>query len=77
MVFWLRVIAIAVGVVLFALAEFRDVANEKKPYTTGRERYGTFYDDAAVLSLRLTGIGLIVLALISWVIGNHMPPGRV
>jgi multisubunit Na+/H+ antiporter MnhB subunit len=77
MVFWLRVIAIAVGVVLFALAEFRDVANEKKPYTTGRERYGTFYDDATVLGLRLAGVGLVVLSLISWVIGNHASPDRV
>ncbi len=74
MIFALRIAAIVVGVILFAVAELRDVANEKKPYTTGRERYGTFYDDATVLGLRLVGIGLVLLALISWVIGNHMPP---
>jgi hypothetical protein len=73
-IFALRIAAIVVGVILFAVAELRDVANEKKPYTTGRERYGTFYDDATVLGLRLVGIGLVLLALISWVIGNHMPP---
>jgi hypothetical protein len=74
MIFYLRIAAIAAGVVLFLVAEVRDAANERKPYTTGRERYGTFYDDAAVLGLRLAGIGLVVLALLTWVIGNHMPP---
>ena len=74
MVFWLRAAAIVVGLALFALAEYRDVANEKKPYATGTSRYGTFYDDATVLGLRLAGIGLVLLSLISWVIGNHMPP---
>jgi branched-subunit amino acid permease len=73
-ILWLRAGAIVAGIVLFALAEFRDAANEKKPYTSGRERYGTFYDDAAVLGLRLAGVGLVVLALITFVIGNHMPP---
>ena len=70
----LRIAAIAVGVALFILAEFRDIANEKKPYTTGRERYGTFYADASVLGLRLAGEGLVLISLITWVIGNHMPP---
>ncbi len=70
----LRIAAIVVGIALFAYAEVRDIANEKKPYTTGRERYGTFYDDATVLGLRMAGIGLVLLSLISWVIGNHMPP---
>jgi hypothetical protein len=70
----LRIAAIAVGVVLFALAEFRDVANAKKPYTTGKDRYGTFYADATVLGLRLAGVGLVLISLLTWVIGNHMAP---
>ncbi len=74
MIFALRIAAIVVGVILFAVAELRDVANEKKPYTTGRDRYGTFYDDAIVLGLRLTGVGLVLVSLITWVIGNHMLP---
>ena len=74
MVLGFRVAAIVIGVALFALAELRDVANERKPAATGRERYKTFYDDATVFGLRIAGLGLAVLALVSWVIGNHMPP---
>jgi hypothetical protein len=74
MVTTLRIAAIVVGVLLFALAEFRDVANAKKPYTTGRDRYGTFYDDATVLGLRLSGVGLVLVSLLTWVIGNHQLP---
>jgi hypothetical protein len=73
-IFWLRAGAIVVGIALFAVAELRDMANEKKPYASGSNRYATFYDDATVLGLRLAGIGLVLLSLISWVIGNHMPP---
>ena len=74
MIFGLRIAAIVVGVALFAVAELRDVQNERKPYATGRTRNETFYDDATVLALRLAGVGLVFLALVSWVIGNHMPP---
>ena len=72
MIFWLRIGAIVIGVALFGLAELRDATNEKKPYSSGRERYQTFYDDATVLGLRLAGVGLVIVALITWVIGNHM-----
>ncbi len=70
-VFALRIGAIVVGVALFGYAELRDIANEKKPYATGSERYRTFYDDATVFGLRAAGMGLVFLSLISWVIGQH------
>jgi hypothetical protein len=67
----IRIAAIVIGVALFAYAEFRDAANEKKPYTTGRDRYGTFYEDATVLTLRLAGVGFVAVTLLTWVIGNR------
>ncbi len=67
----LRIGAIVVGVALFGFAELRDAQNEKKPPATGADRYRTFYDDATVFGLRATGMGLVFLSLISWVIGRH------
>jgi hypothetical protein len=70
MILAIRIAAIVLGVVLFIVAEMRDAANEKKPYSTGRNRYGTFYDDATVLGLRLAGVGFVAVTLLTWVIGN-------
>jgi hypothetical protein len=67
----IRIAAIVIGIALFLYAEFRDAANEKKPYTTGRDRYGTFYEDATVLALRLAGVGFVAVTLLTWVIGNR------
>lgn len=69
----LRVVAIAVGIALFGGAELLDNHHATKPFATGKQQADTFFDDAKVLSLRLAGIGLIVISLVSWVIGNHMP----
>jgi hypothetical protein len=70
MILAIRIAAIAIGVILFVVAEMRDAANEKKPYSTGTNRYGTFYDDATVLGLRLAGVGFVAVTLLTWVIGN-------
>jgi hypothetical protein len=67
----IRIAAIVIGVVLFAYAEYLDAANEKKPYSTGRNRYQTFYADATVLGLRLAGVGFVAVTLLTWVIGNR------
>jgi hypothetical protein len=71
MILALRIGAIAIGVILFIIAELRDAANEKKPYSSGSNRYGTFYDDATVLGLRLAGVGFVAVTLLTWVIGNR------
>ncbi len=67
-----RITLIVVGVALFAYAEFKDARNERKPYATGTNRTATFVDDATVLGLRLGGVVLVLLSLLTWVIGNHL-----
>ncbi len=70
MILTLRLAAIAIGIALFAYAELRDAANERKAYSTGRDRNATFNADAIVFGLRITGTLFVVVALLSWVIGH-------
>ncbi len=69
----IRIVAIVAGAAIFLGAELLDNHHATKPFATGKQQADTFFDDAKVLSLRLAGIGLVVIALVSWVIGNHMP----
>lgn len=72
--FLIRAVVIAIGAGLFFGSEFVDVRNAKKPYATGRDRAATFYDDMKVGIMRLAGVGLVVLALLSVVIQHHLAP---
>ncbi len=70
----IRIVAIALGVALFATAALLDFRHGLKPYATGKQRSATFYDDAKVFALRIAAVGIVFAALFSWVIGNHLGP---
>lgn len=72
----IRLVMIVAGIGLFVAAALIVRRDQTKPYASGADRVQTFYDDAKVLSMRIAGVTLVSLALLSWVVLNHPVAAR-
>ncbi len=63
----IRVVVVVIGFGLIVAAELLDNAHARKPAATGARQSETFFDDAKVFTLRISGAVAIGLGLLSFV----------